>query len=178
MTHKTVLQTNNRPALDHLDNAIRGRLHLVPFDRTWNRPGHSERDPALPDGDKDLLDLLRCEGPGILAWMVEGAVRYAQQGLEPPPEVIAMTRTYLTEQDPVARWADGYDRCDPKVGTTASELFHQFNQWHLEDDSGAGLAPDSITAFGRILTERLGIPKHRGASQIRYGMVRKQFRDP
>lgn len=42
---------------------MRGRLHLIPFDRIWNRPGHPEPGPALPDGDKDLMDTLRDEAP-------------------------------------------------------------------------------------------------------------------
>jgi putative DNA primase/helicase len=84
ITHKLWLMTNHRPALDHLDDAMRGRLHLIPFDMRWNRPGHPAPDPALPDGDKGLLATLRAEAPGILAWLVRGAVAYSQRGLEPP----------------------------------------------------------------------------------------------
>ena len=54
ISHKAWLLTNHTPVLDHLDDAIKGRLHLAPFDRRWNRPGHTDRNPALPDGDKEL----------------------------------------------------------------------------------------------------------------------------
>ena len=32
------LMTNHNPKLDHMDDAIKGRLHKIPFDMQWNRP--------------------------------------------------------------------------------------------------------------------------------------------
>ena len=79
VTHKLVLMTNHTPQIDHLDAAMRGRLHLLPFDRTWNRPGVPNPDPNLPNGDKDLARKLDAESAGILAWIVEGAVTYSRR---------------------------------------------------------------------------------------------------
>ena len=42
ISHKLMFQTNSKPALDHLDDAIRGRLHLIPFDRDLG-PGRGTR---------------------------------------------------------------------------------------------------------------------------------------
>ncbi len=172
ITHKLMLQTNSKPALDHLDDAIRGRLHLIPFDRVWNRPGHPEHDPTLPVGDKDLMEALRAEAPGILTWLVEGAVRYTRQGLEPPADVVRMTRSYLSEQDPISRWLDGYDRCDPKRGILASELFRQFQNWHRDEDQGQGQAPENTKAFGQALAGRQ-VTKHKSESGWLYGLTAK-----
>lgn len=170
ISHKLILQTNSKPALDHLDDAIRGRLHLIPFDRIWNRPGHPEHSPELPDGDKHLMDSLRAEAPGILAWLVEGCVRYREQGLEPPAEVVRMTRSYLSEQDPVSRWLEGYAPCDPKRGTLASDLFQQFQAWHRDDDLGPGHAPSNLKQFGKELGDR-HVPKSKTSTGCHYGIA-------
>ena len=170
ISHKLVLMTNHRPALDHLDDALRGRLHLIPFDRKWNRPGHPERDATVPDGDKDLMDKLRSEAAGILAWLVEGALKYAQDGLEPPEEVLQATRTYFATEDPISRWLEGYDRCEAKAGTGATELFSQFADWKLHNAKPGQSAPETSNAMGRILHDRYNVAKGRGSSCIVYGL--------
>lgn len=172
ITHKLVLMTNHKPSLDHLDDAMRGRLHLVPFDRTWNRPGVPDRDPSLPDGDKGLMDALRAEGPGILAWLVRGALAYAKHGLEPPAAVKAMTKEYFAEQDPVGRWLAGYDKCHPKDGAGATDLFNAYQQWRRDVDAEGGKGPTSVKGFAKAL-ETNGCVKIKTKTDNRYGLRRK-----
>lgn len=126
MSHKLVLMTNHLPGLDHMDDAIRGRIQILPFDRTWNRPGHSDPDPSLPDGDPKLGEGLKAEGPGILAWLVRGCIAWQRGGLKPPEVVVAKTMAYLGIQGHLGRWLDGWERCDPKGGTPATELFEKY----------------------------------------------------
>ena len=173
ITHKLVLMTNHTPSLDHLDDALRGRLHLIPFDRVWNRPGHSERDETLPDGDKDLVQRLLTEKQGVLAWLVQGAVDYAREGLEPPLEVVRMTRAYFAEQDPTSRWLEGFDRCDPKHGGSAAELFRQFSQWHRDEDAGGGQGPQNEKTFAQALASR-GVQKKVTKTGKKYGLQPKK----
>ena len=165
--------TNHRPSLDHLDDALRGRLHLVPFDRVWNRPGHTERNETLPDGDPSLMDALRAESQGVLAWLIDGAVKYANEGLIPPREVVRMTRAYFAEQDPVGRWLETMDRCAPDFGTPARELYNTFLQWHRDDDEGNGKAPETERAFSSALENR-GITKKKTKTVTRYGLTAKK----
>ncbi|OIT11705.1 hypothetical protein BL241_11570 [Ralstonia solanacearum] len=173
ITHKLVLMTNHKPSLDHLDDALRGRLHLIPFDRVWNRPGHTERNETLPDGDPDLMEQLRAEAAGVLAWLIEGAAAFARDGLEPPREVVQMTRAYFAEQDPIGRWLDGFIRCDPKHGIGAAELFSMFTAWHRDEDAGGGKAPDNATAFGDALKGR-NVSKAKTKTGARYGLMVKK----
>jgi putative DNA primase/helicase len=173
ITHKLVLMTNHRPSLDHLDDALRGRLHLVPFDRVWNRPGHTERNETLPDGDPGLMDELRAEAPGVLAWLIEGAVKYAGDGLTPPQEVVRMTRAYFAEQDPVGRWLETMERCAPEHGTPARELYNTFLLWHRDEDEGNGKAPDTEKAFSNILEGR-GITKKKTKAANKFGLTSKK----
>ncbi|CAE6826837.1 DNA primase family protein [Paraburkholderia aspalathi] len=153
LTHKHFLLTNPRPNIAHLDAAIRGRLHLMPFDRRWNRPDDAEWDAALPDGDKELMTSLQAEEQGILAWLVAGAVEYLAVGLAAPDEVTGTTRDYFKTQDPIARWLDRYERCDVKDGTKAAALFDEFDQW-CHDDHVRGARPDNSTEFAKILDRR------------------------
>lgn len=146
VSHKLCLMTNHKPALDHMDDAIRGRLHLIPFDNQWNRPGHPDRDPSLPDGDKHLPERLRAEAEGVLTWLVAGARAYARDGLEPPSEVVQMTRNYFQDQDPLGQWLGDFELCDPKHGAQASSLFDSFRIWCELGEFGA-LAAGSQTSF-------------------------------
>ena len=133
ITHKLWLMTNHRPALDHLDDALRGRLHLIPFDMQWNRPGHPDRNPDLPDGDKNLPTTLRTEAEGILAWLVEGAMSYADDGLDPPDEVVQLTRNYFNGQDYLAQWLTTCETCNAKFGTPARELHNAYYRWATDE---------------------------------------------
>ena len=167
ITHKLWLMTNNRPDLDHIDAAVRGRLHLIPFDRRWNRPGEFERDPTLPDGDKTLGAQLAAEAEGILAWLVRGALMYQLEGLDPPPEVVALTTEYVQEQDYLGQWLATLQRCAPAQGARAAELFQQFTQWCAAQ--GIEMKPRTQTAFSLALGKR-GIAWHRAPDGKHYGV--------
>ena len=57
---KLLIAGNHKPSLRSVDEAIRRRLHLIPFVVTIPP---AERDAELPDK-------LESERPGILAWMI------------------------------------------------------------------------------------------------------------
>jgi putative DNA primase/helicase len=168
ITHKPWLLTNAQPRIDHMDAAIRGRLHIVPFDRRWNRPGESDRDPALPDGDKELMaHILEHEREGALAWLVRGAMLYQQEGLAPPPEVAERTREYVLSQDHVSRWLVTLDRCAARDGILASDLFEHFRLWCTSESIVP--SPSTATAFGLALKKR-GVDKFEGKRGNSYGL--------
>jgi putative DNA primase/helicase len=170
ISHKLWLMTNSTPSIDHLDGAIRGRLHFVPFDRKWNRPGESDRNPTLPDGDPLLTSALRGEAEGILAWLVEGARAYVSEGLTPPAEVVNMTRAYFADQDFLGRWLEQYERCDPKQGETATALFDAFGTWC--DDEGIDNTY-TLKKFGPTIYAR-GIPQVKRETGMHYGLRRRE----
>lgn len=168
ITHKLWLMTNHRPALDHLDDAMRGRLHMIPFDRRWNRPGHPERDPNLPDGDKDLMAKLKAEAEGVLAWLISGAVAYVRDGITPPAEVVRMTRDYFNDQDALGKWLEDYEICAPKDGQLAGALFDEFSTW-CHQEGFADFRPNNQKAFSLELKKR-GHEKRKGNDGARYGL--------
>ena len=69
---KLVISGNHKPALRSVNEAVRRRFNLVPFNVTI--PDGSERDP-------ELKGKLKAEYPGILAWMVRGCLDWQENGL-------------------------------------------------------------------------------------------------
>lgn len=118
-THKTVLVTNNRPRVKEDSEAVWRRLQLVPFDVVIPS---EQRDP-------DLLEKLRAERPGILAWLVRGCIECQRDGLRTPEAVESATAGYRDEEDSIGRFLD--ERCVVDSSCTAPES-RTFVEWrHL-----------------------------------------------
>jgi putative DNA primase/helicase len=95
-TFKLVIAGNHKPGLRSVDEAIRRRFHLIPF------------NVVIPPQERDdkLGDRLRAEWPGILAWMIEGCMQWQQIGLAPPEAVTSATEAYLQAEDALSAWMD------------------------------------------------------------------------
>lgn len=116
---KLVVVGNHRPSLRGVDEAIRRRLHLVPFTVTIPR---AERD-------KDLPRKLRAEWPAILRWMIDGCLEWQRRGLDPPESVVEATKDYLTDEDAIGRWLE--ERCEvaPHAWASAADLYRSYQTW-------------------------------------------------
>ena len=68
---KLMISGNHKPALRNVDEAMRRRLHLIPF--TVTIPP-DERDP-------DLAGKLKAEWGGILRWAIDGTLAWRRIGL-------------------------------------------------------------------------------------------------
>lgn len=115
---KLVIVGNHKPSFRSVDEAIKRRLHLVPF--TAVIPA-SEKDPML-------AEKLKAEAPGILQWMIEGCLEWERNGLKPPQIVKESTEEYLGAEDSLQQWID--ECCDVKPGFSASNtLFYSWTKW-------------------------------------------------
>jgi putative DNA primase/helicase len=116
---KLIIAGNHKPALRTVDEAIRRRLHLVPFAVT------------IPENerDKDLADKLKAEWPAILAWMVEGCLEWQRTGLAPPNAVKVATNDYFTDQDALASWIEEMCDADPDNEFKKEPLATLFENW-------------------------------------------------
>lgn len=110
---------NHKPGLRNVDEAIRRRFNLFPFDI---KIPANERDPDLPEK-------LKAEWPGILKWMIAGCLEWQRIGLAPPKAVTDATSEYFEDEDAVGRWLA--EKCvfgaDDKA--TSTNLFISWSAW-------------------------------------------------
>ena len=149
---KPWLTGNHKPSLRSVDESIRRRFNLIPFAVT-----------IPPDKrDKELVSKLKDEGPGILAWMIEGCLRWQKSGLNPPPAVKNATNEYLAAEDALRLWFDEccvVDVAEP--GLFTSELYESWKAWADKN----GEFPRSLKKFSLSLdakSKELGIQKTDG----------------
>lgn len=116
---KLLIAGNHKPSLQSVDEAIRRRLHLIPF--TVTIPP-DERDP-------DLFDKLKEEWPGILTWAIEGAADWYNNGLQPPEQVREATDDYLAEEDSFETWCEECTKADSNAWESTSDLFRSWSGW-------------------------------------------------
>ncbi len=119
-THKVWFAANHRPIVRGTDDAIWGRIKLVPF----------EVQIPEEEQDKTLAEKLRTEAAGILAWAVRGCLEWQRHGsLGEPEEVRAATREYQEEMDPLADFFE--ERCELRPDAWASKkaLQHSYKGW-------------------------------------------------
>ncbi len=116
---KLFVYGNHKPRLRNVDEAIKRRLQLIPF---------TVRIPEA-QRDKQLLEKLQGEGPGILAWMLEGTVRWQQEGLQSPAAVRTATDDYISTEDALGDWLA--ECCETGSGLSAStrQLYQSYVQW-------------------------------------------------
>lgn len=115
---KLVIVGNHKPSFRNVDEAIKRRLHLIPF--TVNIPPE-KRDPKL-------AEKMRAEAPGILAWMIQGCLEWQQDGLKPPAIVKESTDDYLGAEDSLQQWLD--ECCEVGPGFASSRaLFKSWSEW-------------------------------------------------
>jgi putative DNA primase/helicase len=144
---KLLIAGNHKPGLRSVDEAIRRRLHLIPF--TITIPAE-ERDPELPDK-------LKVEAPGILNWMIGGCLQWQQIGLAPPKVVTDATAAYLEAEDAMtARIADCCE-LDPNAWVSSIDLFASWSAWAQK----AGEYVGAQKKFVQRLESRPGITARR-----------------
>ena len=118
-THKLFLAANHKPNVGDGD-AIWRRLCVVPF--TVSIPEKKQ--------DKDLLNKLRNEFPGILNWALRGCLEWQKRkGLHPPPAVVSATDTYRAEMDVIERFLTEECTVDSHGTVNVTKLFQAFTDW-------------------------------------------------
>jgi|HubBroStandDraft_4_1064222.scaffolds.fasta_scaffold02083_15 P4 family phage/plasmid primase-like protien len=139
-THKLQLFTNYEPRIQGQDRGIWRRLFFVEYGATFGRPIEIEQGVAEFLQDEQLDEKLAAEAPGILAWLVEGARQWYQDGLNPPAAVLRTTKEYKDRQDVVGRFLA--DRCElatdgrvPLTKGTAS-LYGAYTGWAKTNGHG------------------------------------------
>jgi putative DNA primase/helicase len=92
----------------------------------WRRVVAIDFPNAFKQSDEpDLEDKLLAELPGILAWIVRGAVAYYERGLSDTPDSVAEhTATYRQDTDPLQPAFDAGFLVEDEAGWTPTEKLH------------------------------------------------------
>lgn len=149
---KLWLASNHRPVIRGTDLGIWRRIRLIPFLVKFKEE----------EQDKELPAKLRKELPGILAWAVRGCLAWQKDGLLTPEIVNKATADYRAEMDTLGQFLEACCVQDPRVITSASDLYTTYKQWAEQ----GGEHPITQTAFGRRLGEK-GFEKSRNSTTDR-----------
>jgi putative DNA primase/helicase len=156
-THHLWLMGNHQPRVSSGGDSFWRRLRMVPF---TNRVP----DESKIEGLAELL--IDQEAPGILAWVVNGAIDAIKAGMREPSVVLAATETYASEEDSVARFIA--DKCHLGGGRLVrletSLLRKKYEDWCRDE----GEKPCSAQALGRELRSRWSIEQARSNGRRYY----------
>ena len=137
---KLWLAANHKPIIRGTDLAIWRRVKLIPFQVT------------IPEEERDLdmVDKLRAELPGILAWAVDGCQRWREEGLGTANAVKEGTERYRRESDTLRQFLN--DQCVFGAGRCVSKKdLYGYYQRYCKD--GNGDHPITKREFGRKLRQ-------------------------
>ncbi|HWQ92386.1 MAG TPA: phage/plasmid primase, P4 family [Clostridia bacterium] len=144
---KLVIAGNHKPGLRSVDEAIKRRLHMIPF--TVTIPA-SERDGRL-------FERLKSEWSGILQWAVEGCLEWHKVGLNPPSVVRDATSEYLESEDSLGRWIGESCLLGSDLSGSSAELYNDWKIWSQRN----GEPLMSQKRFAQSLDARQGIKRVR-----------------
>lgn len=112
---------NTKPSFGAVDNAMKRRVVLIPFDVTI--------PPEKRDGK--LEEKLRNEGPEILRWCMEGAAEWDMFGLAIPEVIRAASETYLEGEDELGQFLEECTVADVSGFVSNSDLWERYSGWCL-----------------------------------------------
>jgi putative DNA primase/helicase len=138
---KLWIATNHKPDIKGTDEGIWDRVKLIPFTVRIEKP----------EAREVVMERFRQEAPGILAWLVRGAIDYYASGkLEAPPAVVEATGEYREESDPLDDFFSSHCEIGPMYSDSGAHLYQAYMTWCGDTSQHAW----SQTKFGRELTER------------------------
>jgi putative DNA primase/helicase len=116
---KPLIVGNHKPSIRNIDEAMRRRLHLIPFTVTI--------PPERRDGQ--LTEKLLAERDGILAWALEGCLAWQREGLKPPKVVVDATDEYFDEEDAVTEFIEEECQRHPQARVSVADAFQRWQEW-------------------------------------------------
>jgi putative DNA primase/helicase len=156
---KLMIAGNHKPRLRAVNEAIRRRFHLIPFNVT------------IPEAnrDKDLPEKLKAEWPAILRWMVNGCTAWMREGLNPPKAVLDATNLYLEAEDSIGTWIEERCECKSSYQDTSANLFASWKLWAdlMGEPVGSSKAFSEKLQTRGMVPIKIGHAKTRGFRGIR-----------
>lgn len=172
-THTLFLLSNYKPHADADDKAFWERMQNIPFQVRFLK----NREPTEPNerkADLHLKEKLLMQAPGILGWLVEGCLKWQQDGLKPPPKVVAETQEYMEDEDNYSAFVDHCLDQGEGLSIGASDLHQSFEVWWKKY---VNRFPPRQKKFGKKMREKFECEKT-GGIYVYFGIcLNDEWRD-
>lgn len=153
-THLLLTITNRRPKVPANDMALWRRIHLIALKNSFvDNPDPNKKNEFK--AKKGLLEKLKKEGPGILAWLVRGCLLWQKYGLNPPDSINNATSSYKADEDILGHFLN--ECCcqgSPTYQVKPKILYDRYKNWCSE----VGHHPMAKKRFSDDMKERFGNP--------------------
>jgi putative DNA primase/helicase len=119
-SHTLVMLSNYKPEADATDAALWRRVQLVPF------------DVVIPEEkiDRELAEKIkRDEAPGVLRWIVEGALQWQWRELDPPNIVREQTEAYRAAEDVIGQFIEECCVRNKAAKVKGGVFYAKFKEW-------------------------------------------------
>ncbi len=145
---KLWVSVNHRPTVRDDSHGFWRRVRLIPFERQFSK-------------DDTLVPTLTQELPGILAWVVRGALAWQREGLAPPRAVAAATQDYQEDSDVLQEFLDAACVLGPAATHTvgSTPLHKAYLSW-AERERLSGRDKLNRNDFYARIKKRFGGPAH------------------
>ncbi len=120
-THKLCVLANDNPVLE-LDDAMRQRVHVVPFNQKFRDTQKEEK--GLREFFTEPKQL-----QGIFNWILEGCLAYQRDGLNPPASVTATTEQFFEDMDTFERFKKDHLMVEEGTRTHFQPTQPMFQRW-------------------------------------------------
>lgn len=141
-THTLFLAVNHLPAVKSGGDGFWRRLRKLDFKVTI---------PKDEQRENYAQTMIEDEGPGILQWIVDGAVRVTNQGFAEPESVKLSTLEYRHEEDHIAKFIDERIVVAANGTATKTAVFNSYRDWCIDN----GEKPITQNALNREVRNRL-----------------------
>ena len=142
-TAKPHMSGNGEPRFDGSDGGMKRRLAIVEWSITL--PPEKHRD------FEDVVSEIVAESPGILNWLIEGALDFLNNGLILSEDVLRTTAEHFAEMDPVGQFSDVHVADDPGgPGVPARHMYFAYKFFSEQN----GMAHMKETRFGLTMKKK------------------------
>lgn len=143
-TAKPHMSGNGEPKFDGADGGMQRRLIIVPW--SYQLPTEKHRD------FEDVVSEIVAEGPGILNWLIDGALDFLNKGFIIADDVLKTTADHFAEMDPCQQFKDAHVRPDPGgPGVPSREMYRGYVRWAEAN----AIAVRKETWFGLTMKKKL-----------------------
>ena len=174
-SHTLFLLTNYKPNLEECDNAIWRRLVLLYFKACFvKEPKKPNERPIVLDLEEKLSQKEHMEA--FFSWIVEGSIRYHQEGLVIPKSNLEDIENYKDHEDELAEFiseccvlSKEYD--EKKFAVRSKELYSRYCDWCSE----YRMSKENIKIFNAKLEKKGFQKKKRKGLMYFIGIKTKTF---